>query len=95
MTALNDVNKPFSASALVNDLRLAGVSLVARAGKIHWRRVFGTITPDQADQLRRNRAEVLAHLSREGPDHEQRPGADGLPPGTCWVDYWAVQAIKL
>jgi hypothetical protein len=95
VTALHNACRPFAASALVNDLRLAGVSLVARAGKIHWRRVSGTITPDQADQLRQHRAEVLAHLEMEGPDHEQRPGADGLPPWASWADHWAVQAIKL
>ena len=95
MTALQAACQPFSAGVLVNDLRLAGFSLVARAGRIHWRRVYGTITPDQADQLRRNRAEVLAHLERDGSDHEQRLGADGLPRWASWADYWAVQALRL
>ena len=94
MNALQDTC-PFSARNLVNDLRLAGVSITARAGRIRWRRVLTGITADQSHQLRRNRAEVLAQLEQEGPDHEHRPGADGLPPWLCWADYRAIHAIRL
>ena len=88
-------NAPASPRILVNDLRLAGVSLVARVGRINWSRPGKPLSPDQAAQLRRNRAEVLAQLEQEGPDHEHRPGADGLPPWLCWADYWAIHAIQL
>lgn len=94
MNALQDTC-PFSARNLVNDLRLAGVSITARAGRIRWRRVLTGITADQSHLLRSHRDHVLAHLSQEPPDHEQRPGADGLPQWLSWVNYWAVQALSL
>jgi hypothetical protein len=88
-------NAPASPRTLVNDLRLAGVSLVARAGKIAWSRPGKPLTAEQVDRLRQHRAEVLAHLEQEGPDHEHRPGVDGLPPGTSWEVYWAIQRFTL
>ena len=95
MTALQSAGQPFSARNLVNDLRLAGVSVTARGGRIRWRRVLSGITGDQAHKLRAHRDQVLAHLAQEPQDHEQRPGVDGLPSWLSWVNYWSIHALTL
>ena len=55
--------------ALLADLQKRGVEVVADGKLLRCRGPRGALTPTDVENLKANKAEILAELGREAPDH--------------------------